>query len=246
MTNNKVGPPKKTYSEDILKEIIYEYKINEKPTGKISYLAVWEYAKNSWYETQKEKGYTPEELKDLKKYTSEDLWRKNNRSTKEPNVGKKLIDEANKIKNYFIADSKNKNRKIPNVEETVYKLESKEDIIEALKPLETLCLNYIEKEVSLSSEIEKLQKDLEYYKNLAFKQEEAIFQLARYGRSNQGLLRNIVNTGTSKDKLVIEALENLFINPMEFLYKDNKTEPSPDKVVNITERKQKITDTYGL
>lgn len=246
MSKNKVGSPKKTYSEEILKEIIYEYKTNENPTGKISYLSIWEYSKNIWYEQQKAKGYSLKELNEFKKYTSEDLWRKNNRITGKPNAGKKLVDETNQIKNYFITDSKNQSRKIPNVEETVYKLQSKEDIIEALKPLESLCLKFIEKEVALSSEIEKLKGSLEYYKNLSSKQEDAIFKLARYGRSNEGLVKNIINTGSTKDKLVVEALENIFINPSEFLYKDNKTEATSEKVINITERKQNLTDTYGI
>ncbi|MCZ2259412.1 hypothetical protein [Sporosarcina sp. G11-34] len=246
MTNKKVGPPKKTYSESILKQIIYEYKSYEKPNGNISYSSVWNYAKNIWYEAQKDKDFASNELNDLKKYTSEDLWRKNNRKTGEPNPGKGLIDDTNKIKGYFITDSKNKKQQIPNVEDTVYKLHSKEDIIESLKPLEKLCLDFIEKESVLSAEMVKLKADLEYYKNKSEKQEEAIFQLARYGRSNEGLLKNVLNTGTSKSKLVADALENIFINPMEFLYEENKNEAISENVINIAERKKNLTDTYGL
>lgn len=246
MTSRKVGPPNKTYSEEILKEIIYRYKTFEKPNGKITYSAVWEYAKNDWYEFKCKQNLSPTELRDVKKYTSEDLWRKNNRKTGEPNSGKRLINEVNSVKNYFIKSSKNKIINVPSVVDVINKLTSKEEMIESLQPLEVLCLKLLETEKGLKDEIEKLKSDLEFFKVKAEKQEESIFQLARYSRSSESILKNVLNTGSSKHKLVEEALENIFINPMNFLYKDEKIEPSSEKVVSITERKQKITDTYGL
>ncbi|EOW9529664.1 hypothetical protein ACO11K_003416 [Bacillus cytotoxicus] len=245
MAKQKPGAPIKEYSTEIIKNIIYNYRQHEQPTGRISYLKIWKYAAKL-SQAQDNNVECNNALKIDKKYGSEDLWRKNNKKTGKPNLGKKLVDEANQIKNYYITDTNNHSTKIPNVEDAVYKLHSKEDIIESLKPLEILCIDYSRKVGALSKQLEKIQQELEFYKNLSIKQEEAIFKLARYGRSKDSLVKNILNTGTSKNKLVAEALENIFINPMEFLYNDISDNNQSTNTIDLKERKQKLTNKYGL
>lgn len=247
MTKKTPGAPSKTYSEEIIREIIYRYKQEVQPTGHIPYEKIWKFAKKivDCQDNSIDKNDILNRLD--KKYRSEDLWRKNNKKTGKPNLGKKIVDEANEIKNYFINDN-NTITKIPNVEDAVYKLNDKEDLIESLKPLENLCIKLAEKEVKLSEEIDMLKKNRDYYKNLAQKQQDAIFKLARYGKSNKGLVKNVLNTGASKSKLVAEALEEIFIDPMDFLYGYTSIDEvkKPEKVVDLAEKKQRISDTYGL
>ncbi|MCM3323297.1 hypothetical protein [Cytobacillus kochii] len=248
MNNRRTpGARPKEYSEEIIREIIYRYRQQVQPTGRIPNEKVYKFAKNL---VNSEIHDTNDILNNLdKKYGSEDFWRKNNKKTGKPNLGKKLVDEANELKNYYIKDSVNNTTKIPSVEDAVYKLNDKEDLIEALKPLEDLCIKLAEKEVKLSEEIDKLKEKLTYHKNKSERQEDAIFKLARYGRTNKGLVNNILNTGSSKSKLVSEALESIFINPMEFLYDNKKTDneiEEPSTVVDFSERKKAITETYSL
>ena len=235
MTTKNIGPgaPKIEYDEEVIKDIIYQYKKEVQPSGKINFASVWKYSQT---------------INIDKKYKSEDLWRKNNRKTGIPNLGKQLIIDANSTKSYFIIDTQNKKQKIPNVRDTVNKLNDNEDIIEALEPLESLAIKLGEIEKEHKKTIQKLKTELKYYKDLADKQEEAIFTLARYGRSNESLVKNILNTGSTKSKLVAEALENIFINPMDFMYNEtpNNKEQTDTKIVDIQQKKKQLTETYGL
>ncbi|MBD8069285.1 hypothetical protein [Bacillus sp. PS06] len=87
--------------------------------------------------------------------------------------------------------------------------------------------------MKLSEEIDKLKEEFSKYKIKLERQEDAIFNLARYGRSNKGLFMNILNTDSSKSKLVSEALNGV---SNDYKIYNNEIE-GPDNVVDLVEKK---------
>ena len=195
------------YDEKVLKDLIKEYDKKANVRGKIKPIDVFNYSQEKY-----EEGVLPYKL-------TYDFWKRKDR------LGKKLIEEYNEIQSEQIHISERDVIDIVNVQDLIEKtqLSDVKEVEKYLIPMERQIKELVRdlseekiKNVNLGNTINELKKESKEKDLKLEKMQNLIYQMFSY--SNSGIiLDNLMNTGESRNERVINALENAFINPTEFL-----------------------------
>lgn len=209
--NNGPGRPKKyEVNEELKQEILHLLRIynqSHNPYPKIKYKHIWEHVTTLY-----KQGKFP-----IK--TSYDFWKKKDR------IGRQLVDTVNTIQSQKVSLSKSVKLDLINIKELIDKYGGKNKALlwEYLEPYDRHLYNIANKIKQLEDKNDKLQNKLNKQDStiqVLKKQNNRIQKslLAMFTYSNkENELVNMLNTGTSKSKIVNLALQDTFENPTSFI-----------------------------
>lgn len=197
--------PEKLTVEQV-RYIVQRFNDEVKPKGMIKYKDVFEFQKKLY------------ENNEILAMMDETFWRKL------PRLGRLTIDEANRIKSNTVTASNNRQIKITNVVDAIYKHKNDpEALIDFLKPLEEELYSSIEREKKLVKRLEGVNQLLLQEKGKNKNLEETnenlqnlMYQLFQYSAHNENDIVNLMRTGASRHQLVNEALINAFSDPASY------------------------------
>jgi hypothetical protein len=214
-----------TLSEDQVKGIIGLFKNEIKTAGLIKPMEIFKFT---------EELFNQGRIPSLPSY---EFWKKKDR------LGRKLIDQRNRIDTVKLTNSEGKEITIPNVTDLVEKKhKNKEELIEALIPLENHLRNSINREKNLKEKVEKLETEIS---DIKLSKKELLCEKEELQNLVFGLYRMIMKEYKSETKdFALSALRGVFENPLEFLspahekidHESNKMS-SEEKIVSIESKK---------
>lgn len=230
MLEKKRGRKPTHFDESELYEIIGKYKEEHQVKGKVKYLDVYRYQKELY-----EKGMIP-------KAFSEDFWRK------EGQAGRKAIDVVNQLVTQKIRTGSDQEMVIPNVADAVYKYhQNPEELIRFLHPMEKQLMDSVAREIKLNKKLKDIEELLEVEKKkreeaqqAALKIQEAMFKMFRLSAYDDVPLVNQIRTGSTRTKLVDQAISKAFSDPMEFYEKleETRNREKDSNVLSMNDKKE--------
>lgn len=207
---NKVGRNTKLSPEDVQK-VIFDFRQNVKPNGKISYSEIYKHAEELY-----EKGI-------ISASTSDNFWRKVGR------LGRAEVDKANEVFSEVIAISENKTVEVANIEDLLEKeFDNKELIENEFKKLQSIINDLLKKQTKQEQILKKIENEhIELKSKLndeKKKNEElqtVIFNLHRIASEN---------TNSKQQKLIEVSMNSLFDHPDFEILKNEKQSAVADVV----------------
>lgn len=196
---------RRNLSDEQVRYIVERYINEEKAQGTIKYKDVFAFQNRLF-----ENGEIPNKAE-------EDFWRKYGRQ------GRLIIDEANRIVEKT-ATTSNKERKLYEFIDLIRKFIHDPKALNAcLKLLEENVHSLVEEENQLIERLDKMNQLLfeEKKRNKSLEEhnqklQNLIYQIFDYSAHKENEIVNLMNTGTSRNRLVDEALKNAFSDPKSF------------------------------
>ncbi|MGM9988038.1 MAG: hypothetical protein ACI35O_12525 [Bacillaceae bacterium] len=228
---NKVGRKTKLTEKEI-NYLIYLFKTEKQINGKIKYGEMYQFNKELV-----QQGRFPT-------VTGEDFWRKKNR------LGRIMIDKANSVFTSRVSTAEFPNDDIPNFTNMINKhYDDKEVLIKELIVVERKFYKNIERRKMLELKLTESEAKVQEYKSKLSESEnrfeylqDLLFKLLRYSSNKAVPLVNHLDTGQKQTSIVKNALENIFINPLDFYnWYETKLETSKKDKDNVIPLKKEKT-----
>jgi hypothetical protein len=187
-----------TLSKDQVNGIIGMFKAERKTSGLIKPMEMFKFT---------EELYNQGRIPSLPSY---EFWKKKDR------LGRQLIEQRNRIDTVKLTNSEGKEITIPNVTDLVEKKhKSKEELLEALVPLENHLRNSINREINLKEKVASLEVEIS---NIKLSKKELLSEKEELQNLVFELYRMIMKEYKSETKeFALSALQNVFKNPLEIL-----------------------------